>query len=65
MHLTFHPGSEFREILLIEWARIVAFRNVLVHNYPGVDMERIREILQRDVPALKQTVLSMVEEIAR
>jgi uncharacterized protein with HEPN domain len=25
----------------IEWARIAAFRNVLVHDYLGLDMERI------------------------
>jgi len=25
----------------IEWRRIAAFRNVLVHNYLGIDLERI------------------------
>lgn len=49
----------------IEWARIVAFRNVLVHNYLGVDMDSIWEVLKRDVPALKQTVLSMLKEITK
>lgn len=34
----------------IEWKRIAAFRNILVHNYLGVDIERIWEIIQRDVP---------------
>ncbi|MCE5249935.1 DUF86 domain-containing protein [bacterium] len=47
----------------IEWARIVAFRNVLVHNYLGVDMERIWDVVQRDIPVLKQAVLSMLEDI--
>lgn len=49
----------------IEWARIVAFRNVLVHNYLGVDMERIWDVLQRDVPVLKQAVLIMLEDIVK
>ena len=45
----------------IEWHRIAAFRNVLVHDYLGMDMERIWEIIHRDVPVLKQAVLSMLE----
>src|SRR5438128_1095108 len=37
----------------IEWPRIAAFRNVLVHNYLGLDLEIIWQITQRDVPELK------------
>jgi Uncharacterized conserved protein len=44
----------------IEWQRIAAFRNVLVHNYLGIDMERIWEIIQRDVPELKRAVSDML-----
>jgi uncharacterized protein with HEPN domain len=45
----------------IEWHHIAAFRNVLVHDYLGIDLERVWEITQRDVPALKTTVLTMLE----
>ena len=45
----------------IEWRRIAAFRNVLVHDYLGIDIERIWEIAQRDVAELKTTVLSMLD----
>ncbi len=46
----------------VEWRHIAAFRNVLVHDYLGIDLERVWEITQRDVPALKMTVLSMLED---
>jgi uncharacterized protein with HEPN domain len=49
-----HPG--------IEWSRIAAFRNVVVHNYLGIDLEIIWEITQRDVPGLKRAVLNLLEE---
>lgn len=45
----------------IEWARIAAFRNVLVHDYLGVDVERTWEITQRDVPALRTAVVTMLK----
>ncbi len=44
----------------IEWQRIAAFRNVLVHNYLGIDLDRIWEIIQRDVRALKRAILLML-----
>jgi uncharacterized protein with HEPN domain len=47
----------------IEWKRIAAFRNFLVHNYLGIDMERIWEIVQRDVPALKRAALAVLREV--
>ena len=46
----------------IEWRRIVAFRNVLVHDYLGIDVERVWEITQRDIPQLKQAILTMLKD---
>ena len=46
----------------IEWRRIVTFRNVLVHDYLGIDVERVWEITQRDIPELKQAILAMLEK---
>ena len=45
----------------IEWLRIAAFRNVLVHDYLGIDIERVWEITQRDIPELKQAILTMLD----
>ena len=47
----------------VEWIRIAAFRNVLVHDYLGVDLERIWEVTQRDVPELQKTVSWMLAGI--
>jgi uncharacterized protein with HEPN domain len=45
----------------IEWDRIAAFRNMLVHDYLGIDLGIIWEVTQRDIPELKRTVLAMLE----
>jgi uncharacterized protein with HEPN domain len=46
----------------IEWDRLAAFRNVLVHNYLGIDMEIIWAITQRDLLELKQAVAALLAE---
>lgn len=45
----------------IEWRRIAAFRNVLVHAYLGIDLERVWEVIPRDVPILKQAIWAALE----
>lgn len=44
----------------VEWDRISAFRNVLVHDYLGIDLERVWEIVVRDLPTLKAKVDNML-----
>ena len=47
----------------IEWKRIAAFRNLLVHDYLGIDMERIWEIVHRDVGELKLAVTHLLRAL--
>jgi len=47
----------------VEWAKIAAFRNVLVHDYLGIDLERIWDIVQNDVPKLKTAIVEMLKGI--
>ena len=37
----------------VDWKSIVGFRNVLVHDYLGISVARVWEIVERDVPDLK------------
>jgi uncharacterized protein with HEPN domain len=46
----------------IEWRRIATFRNILVHDYLGIDLERVWETTQRDVPELKCNVAEILKE---
>jgi uncharacterized protein with HEPN domain len=45
------------------WFRIDGFRNVLVHDYLGVDLERVWNMIEYDLPALKRAVVAMLEEM--
>lgn len=40
----------------IEWKNISAFRNVLVHDYLGIDIEIIWQTVSGDVPELKKSI---------
>lgn len=40
----------------IPWRRISDFRNVLIHEYFAVDPLLVWEILQKDIPTLRQQI---------
>jgi uncharacterized protein with HEPN domain len=37
----------------VDWKGLAGFRNVLVHDYLGVDLELVYRAVDRDVPRLK------------
>ena len=47
----------------IPWTDIGGFRNVLVHDYLGLSLTRIWNIIQRDLPALRTAVEAMLREL--
>jgi len=47
----------------VDWRSLVGFRNVLVHDYLGVSVLRIWEIVQRDLPAVKVALEAMRREL--
>ena len=38
----------------IDWRALAGFRNILVHNYLGIDLDQIWGITQREIPALRE-----------
>lgn len=45
----------------VEWHEISGFRNVLVHDYLGVNLQRIWDIVSLDLPDLKVQMESIRE----
>ena len=44
----------------IDWRSITGFRNVVVHGYLGIDLDQIWDIVERDLPPLRQTIEALL-----
>ncbi len=47
----------------VPWRNIAGFRNVMVHNYLGIDVEQVWEIVERDLPTLKVHISVLLNEM--
>jgi uncharacterized protein with HEPN domain len=45
----------------VEWRGIAEFRNVVVHDYLGVDIEEIWDIVRDDLSGLKAQIAAILE----
>ena len=47
----------------IPWDEMKGMRNVLIHEYFGVDLDLTWEVTRKDLPDLKSQIISLKEEL--
>lgn len=45
----------------IEWIKIKGFRNIVAHDYFGIDAEEVWQIIEDKIPQLKADIQSLLE----
>lgn len=46
---------------IIDWPKIKGFRNILAHNYFGIDAEEVWQIIENNIPELQIKLSQLVE----
>ena len=60
-----HFSDDFFKIYKeIEWSEIVGLRNMLIHEYFGIDIRIVWQVIQNDLPRLKKNINIILKELA-
>jgi uncharacterized protein with HEPN domain len=44
----------------VEWKETIGFRNVLIHDYFGIDLEAVWDTVRKNIPSLKSNILKVL-----
>ncbi len=47
----------------VDWIKIIAVRNIFVHEYFGIDDKILWDIIQTDLPVLKNQIIKILERL--
>ena len=47
----------------VDWRILAAFRNVVVHDYLGISLNRVWDIVEGDLPRLKQSIAIILKTL--
>jgi uncharacterized protein with HEPN domain len=59
-HLTSHFKKLYSEI---QWREIINLRNILIHEYFGIDTKIVWDIIKIDIVTLKSQIKEIIEQI--
>lgn len=48
----------------VDWRILSAFRNVVVHDYLGISLSRVWDIVESDLPSLKEHISVILKTLA-
>jgi uncharacterized protein with HEPN domain len=54
------PGRLKRKYPFVEWKEAIGFRNVLIHDYFGIDLEAVWDTVRKNIPSLRSNIMKVV-----
>jgi len=58
------PAEVRNKNKLIVWRKAINLRNLIVHDYSSINIERVWKILQKDLPIFKKQIAELLEKIS-
>ena len=49
----------------VEWNKIKSFRNIVAHNYFGVDADEVWQIISSDIASLQKSIEAIIVELEK
>jgi len=61
-HLSGEIKNEYSQI---SWSQVIGLRNIIAHEYFGIDYSQLWSIINKDLPELNTVITEMINKINR
>jgi len=55
------PDSIREKYPAIEWREAIGFRNILIHDYFGIDIEAVWDTIKKNLPPFKKSIVEVIQ----
>ena len=55
------PERVRRKYPFVEWKEAIGFRNVLIHDYFGIDLEAVWDTVRKNIPSLRNNIMKVLQ----
>ena len=59
------PDSFRKKYPEVPWRDIAGFRDVVIHGYFGVDLDKVWEAIKEDLPKLKKNIKKIIRDLKK
>ena len=59
-HIPYGFRSKYKNI---PWKEIAGMRDILIHEYFGVDLDLTWKVVKKEIPSLKQKLIDILEKL--
>ncbi len=56
------PGKIRNKYSIIPWKKVAGMRDILIHEYFGINLERVWTTIKKDLPKLKKQIEKILEK---
>lgn len=57
------PDEVKKTHTIIPWKKIIGMRDILIHQYFGVDLNLTWKVIEEDIPELKKKIVSIKDQL--
>jgi uncharacterized protein with HEPN domain len=64
LHFAGYETHFMKKYPSVPWHKIIGMRNILIHEYDSIDLDRVWMTIQKDIPNLDKEIVNIINSLS-